>query len=85
MEKEALESRILESLELIRPYLIADGGDISFIELTNDNVVKVRLLGACQSCAYNIQTLKAGVEQTVKKMIPEIKEVVAVEDEDLFA
>ena len=85
MEKETLENRVIESLELIRPYLIADGGDISFVELTSENIVKVRLLGACQTCAFSIQTLKAGVEQTVKKMIPEIKEVIAIEDEDMFA
>jgi Fe-S cluster biogenesis protein NfuA len=62
---------------MVRPYLVADGGDIQFVELTDDMVVKVQLLGACGSCPYSLQTLKNGVEQAVRKQIPEIKEVVS--------
>ena len=76
--RQDLEKRINESIEMVRPYLVADGGDIRFVELTDDMVVKVELLGACGSCPYSIQTLKNGVEQAVKKQIPEIKEVVSV-------
>ena len=75
--KQDFEKRINESIEMIRPYLVADGGDIRFVELTDDMVVKVELLGACGSCPYSIQTLKNGVEQAVKKQIPEIKEVIS--------
>lgn len=76
--KQGFEKRINETIEMVRPYLVADGGDIRFVELTNDMVVKVELLGACGSCPYSIQTLKNGVEQAVKKQVPEVKEVVSV-------
>ena len=66
------------AIDMVRPYLVADGGDIKFIELTEDMVVKVELMGACGSCPYSLQTLKNGVEQAVKKQIPEIKEVVSI-------
>jgi Fe-S cluster biogenesis protein NfuA len=76
--RQDFEKRINESIEMVRPYLVADGGDIRFVELTDDMIVKVELLGACGSCPYSIQTLKNGVEQAVKKQIPEIKEVVSI-------
>ena len=73
--------RINEGLEKIRPYLQADGGDITLVELTEDMTVRVKLLGACGTCPMSLQTLKAGVEHTLKRAIPEIKEVVNVDDE----
>ena len=76
-KRQDLEKRVNETIDMVRPYLIADGGDIKFVELTDDMVVKVQLLGACGACPYSIQTLKNGVEQAVKKQIPEIKEVVS--------
>ena len=76
-KRQDLEKRVNEAIDMVRPYLVADGGDIQFVELTDDMVVKVQLLGACGSCPYSIQTLKNGVEQAVKKQIPEIKEVVS--------
>lgn len=66
------------ALERIRPYLQADGGDISIVELTDDMVVKVKLQGACHGCPMSIQTLKGGVEMVIKSQVPIIKEVVAV-------
>jgi len=66
------------ALEGIRPYLQADGGDISIVELTDDMVVRVRLQGACDGCPMSIQTLKNGVEMVIKNNVPVIKEVVAV-------
>ncbi len=72
--------KVSEGLDLIRPYLQADGGDITLVEVTDDLVVKVKLLGACGTCPLSLQTLKAGVEQTIKKILPEIKEVVNVPD-----
>lgn len=77
-KKEELEKKINETLEMVRPYLQADGGDISLVEITDDMVVKVKLLGACGSCPYSIQTLKNGVEQTLKREVPEVKEVISV-------
>jgi Fe-S cluster biogenesis protein NfuA len=74
----ALEIKIKNVLEQIRPYLQSDGGDIRFIELTEDNVVNVELTGACGSCPYSIITLKNGVETAIKKAIPDVKAVEAV-------
>ncbi len=65
-------------IDQIRPYLQADGGNIRFVELTDDNVVNVELLGACGSCPMSTMTLKAGVEQAMKKAIPEVKSVEAI-------
>jgi Fe-S cluster biogenesis protein NfuA len=64
-------------IDQIRPYLEADGGNIKFIEITDDNVVKVELQGACRSCPMSLMTLKNGVEQAMKKALPEIKAVEA--------
>lgn len=71
-------SAINKALNEIRPFLNNDGGDISFIGLTEDNVVKVKLHGACIDCNVNQMTLKNGVELTIKKHVPEVKEVVEV-------
>jgi Fe-S cluster biogenesis protein NfuA len=62
----------------LRPFLQSDGGDMEIIEITDDNVVKVKLMGACSDCPFSLQTLKAGVEQALRKEIPEIKDVIAV-------
>lgn len=67
-----LTAKVKNVIDQIRPYLQADGGDIRFIELTSENVVKVELQGACGSCPYSQMTLKNGVEEAVKKAIPEI-------------
>jgi len=73
-----LFERVNAALERVRPYLQSDGGDISLVEVTPDNIVKVRLSGACHGCPYSMMTLKAGVEQALIKEVPEIKEVIAV-------
>ena len=75
---EAIKERVEKALEKIRPYLIADGGDIALIDITDDMVVKVEMKGACNGCPFSLQTLKAGVEIAVKKEVPEIKEVMDV-------
>lgn len=80
--ENTISEKIEKGLEKIRPYLQADGGDITLLEITDDMVVKVRLLGACGSCPMSMQTLKAGVEFTLKRIAPEIKEVVNVPEEE---
>ena len=75
-----LNSKIELALAEIRPYLESDGGDISLVDITPDMVVRVKLHGACQSCNENQMTLKSGVEQTIKKYAPEIKEVENIDD-----
>jgi Fe-S cluster biogenesis protein NfuA len=76
--KEDITQKVQNVITQIRPYLQQDGGDIEFIELTDDNIVNVRLLGACGSCPYSTMTLKNGVETAMKKAIPEIISVEAV-------
>lgn len=70
--------RIEGALDQIRPYLEADGGNVKVLEVTDDMVLKLELLGACGACPMSAMTLKAGVEQSVLKAIPEIKAVEAV-------
>lgn len=73
-----LIKKVENVIDQIRPYLQADGGNIRFVDLTEDNVVNVELLGACGSCPMSTMTLKSGVEQAMKKAIPEIKSVEAI-------
>lgn len=73
-----LNHRIEQALEEIRPFLKSDGGDIALLGI-EDQTVKVQLMGACVGCSVNQMTLKQGVELTIKKYAPEIKEVVNVE------
>jgi Fe-S cluster biogenesis protein NfuA len=77
-QKIELTQKVQGVIEQIRPYLQSDGGDISFVELTDDMIVKVELHGACGSCPYSLMTLKNGVEQAVIKAIPEIKAVESI-------
>ncbi|MFN0276190.1 MAG: NifU family protein [Chitinophagales bacterium] len=70
--------KVESSLDTIRPYLNADGGDIKVVEITDDMIVKVKLLGACESCPMSFMTMKAGVEQSIKNAIPEIKGIETV-------
>ena len=73
-----LVKRIEEALHSIRPYLEADGGNVSFIEVTEDKIVKLELHGACKSCSMSMMTLRAGIEETIRRAVPDIKGVVAV-------
>ncbi len=68
-------------LDKIRPSLINDGGDVELVDV-EDGTVKVRLTGACDGCPMAAMTLKMGIEQILKQELPEIKEVVAVQDDD---
>lgn len=77
MSSEELKSKVEKALEEIRPYLITDGGDISLIEI-QDNIVKVRLEGACVGCSVNQMTLKNGVEATIKRFAPQIEQVIEI-------
>ncbi|MGV3547730.1 MAG: NifU family protein [Pedobacter sp.] len=74
-----LTARVEQALESIRPYLIADGGNVAIEEITSDNIVKVKLLGNCGSCKMSFMTMKAGIEQAIIKDVPEIKGVEAVD------
>lgn len=78
-----LLQKVEAALDSIRPYLEADGGNVSVEEITPDNVVKLRLLGACGSCPMSIMTMKAGIEQAIKKAVPEIESVDAINLTDM--
>ncbi|MBT0665380.1 NifU family protein [Geobacter pelophilus] len=69
---------VKSALDLVRPALQADGGDVELVEVTEDGVVKVRLKGACGSCPMSTMTLKMGIERTLKDKVPGVKEVVSV-------
>ncbi|NOY65393.1 MAG: NifU family protein [Nitrospirae bacterium] len=71
-------NKVEEVINRIRPALQRDGGDVELIEITDDNIVKVKLVGACGTCPMSIMTLKGGIEATLKQDIPEIKAVEAV-------
>lgn len=73
-----LINRINKALVSVRPYLQRDGGDLEVIGVTRDKVVQIRLIGACDGCPFSFQTLKAGIEQAIRRELPEIKEVVAI-------
>ena len=77
-EKGTVYQQVEAALNEIRPYLQADGGDISLIDVS-DNIVKVKLQGSCYGCPMSLQTLKGGVEVAVKRAVPQIIEVVAVD------
>lgn len=73
-----LTAKVEGALEQMRPYLQADGGDVSLVEITADKIVKLELLGACKSCSMSVMTLKAGIEEAIKRAAPEIRGVEAV-------
>ncbi|MBI4216705.1 MAG: NifU family protein [Chloroflexi bacterium] len=72
-----MKEKVEATLEQIRPYLIADGGDVELVDVS-DGVVSVRLVGACGGCPMSTQTLKYGIERFLKEQLPEVKEVLAV-------
>jgi len=77
MDGNTLNKKVQDALSEIRPFLESDGGNIELVSITND-VVKVKLLGNCVNCSVNQMTLKNGVEMTIKKYAPEIKEVINI-------
>jgi Fe-S cluster biogenesis protein NfuA len=79
MDKKRQEKKILEIIDSIRPFLIGEGGDLEFIKYEN-NIVYVRLTGACANCSMIDVTLKDGIESTIMEEVPEVKEVVNVTD-----
>jgi len=79
----SLLDQVEAALDTIRPYLMTDGGNVSIEEITQDKVVKLKLLGACGSCPMSIMTLKAGIEEAIKKAVPEITGIEAMNLTDI--
>tara|TARA_B100000427_G_scaffold306749_1_gene293721 strand:- start:374 stop:622 length:249 start_codon:yes stop_codon:yes gene_type:complete len=78
MSEKSLIDRVESAIDEIRPYLIADGGDIKVISVDNRNIVNLELLGSCETCPMSPMTLKAGVEEAIKKHVPEINGINAI-------
>jgi len=78
VKSEELLSRIEASLNSIRPYLEADGGNVRILEITKDSVLKLEFMGNCGSCRMSTMTFKAGVEEAIKRSVPEIKVIEVV-------
>lgn len=77
-EREIALNNITSAINEVRPYLKADGGDVELVDILPDNTVKVRLTGACDGCPFSAMTLKAGIEQAIRKKFPEMKELIAI-------
>lgn len=75
---ENILAQVDQALNSIRPYLEADGGNVKILELTDDYVVRLELLGACGSCPMSAMTFKAGIEEAIRREVPEIKGVEAI-------
>lgn len=73
-----LPARVGEILDLIRPAIQADGGDVELVDVTSEGVVRIRLLGACVGCPSATMTLRMGIEKNLKDNIPEVSAVEAV-------
>ena len=80
-----LKTRVEEALAQLRPYLEADSGNVSLVEISDDMCVKLRFHGACRSCSMSAMTLRAGIEQTILRMVPEIKSVEALPEDGQWA
>ncbi len=75
---EALHKKVEDALDTIRPYLEADGGNVEVIEITAEHNLKLELIGACKTCNMSKMTMKAGIEETIRRAVPEIKEIISV-------
>jgi Fe-S cluster biogenesis protein NfuA len=78
MTNHPLTERVEQALEQIRPFLQQDGGNVQLLEITVENDVKLELLGACRTCSMSMMTMKAGIEETIKRAVPEINTVEAI-------
>ncbi len=72
------KEQIEEVLKKVRPFLLIDSGDVEFVGIDNENIVKVRLLGSCNGCPMSMMTLRAGIERLIMKELPDVKRVESV-------
>jgi Fe-S cluster biogenesis protein NfuA len=79
--KMTLMSRVDDALDTMRPFLRADGGDVELVDVDEEMNVKIRLMGQCRACTMVGMTMKAGIEEAVRRAIPEVKSVTAVDME----
>ena len=74
----SLEEKVQNALNQIRPYLKSDGGDVRILEITEDKTLRLELLGACGSCSMSAMTFHGGIEDTIRREVPEILKVIAI-------
>ena len=74
----SLEEKVEIALNQIRPYLKSDGGDVRILEITEDKTLRLELLGACGSCSMSAMTFRGGIEDTIRREVPEILKVIAI-------
>lgn len=74
-----MKSEIIKALERVRPFLQADNGDVELVDISDDGIVTVKLLGACESCPLSIITLRAGIERSIMNDVPGVKRIEAVQ------
>jgi Fe-S cluster biogenesis protein NfuA len=75
---DPLHRKVEEALDTIRPYLEADGGNVEVIEITDDQTLKIELKGACKTCNMSHMTMRSGIEETIRRAVPEIKQIISV-------
>jgi len=78
MAANLLQERVLKAIESVRPGIQADGGDIELVKIDDNNIVHIRLTGACDGCVLSTITLKQGIERIVKMLVPEVTAVEAI-------
>ena len=75
---DTLHRKVEEALDTIRPYLEADGGNVEVVEITDGQTLKIELKGACKTCNMSHMTMRSGIEETIRRAVPEIKEIISV-------
>jgi Fe-S cluster biogenesis protein NfuA len=78
IDKESITLKVNEAMTQLRPHLHADGGDMELVEITDDGIVKVRLLGSCSDCNMSMMTIKAGLVDVLKSAVPEVTGVESI-------
>jgi Fe-S cluster biogenesis protein NfuA len=83
MENSALLARIEQAIDTVRPYLKTDGGDVRVVDISEDMVVSIELLGSCGTCPMSPMTMKNGIEEAIKRAVPEVVKVNAINAAEL--
>jgi len=76
MDKQEILLRVNSAIEILRPFLHADGGDIEIIDITDEMVLQIKPIGACKDCTHIDQTIQNGISDAIIKDVPEIKDIV---------
>jgi Fe-S cluster biogenesis protein NfuA len=80
---ETLHEKVEAALNTIRPYLEADGGNVEIVEITDDKIVRLELKGACKTCNMSHMTMRSGIEETIRRSVPEVTGIESVNTNSL--